>query len=242
MTLFANPAGGNLVLEPDAMFVSRGHNLFSDTPSVTLDSTDLVNTDPLLGPLADNGGPTQTVALLARQPGHRRRGSPLPGVITDQRGIPRPQGIAPDIGAFESRGFTLTIVGGNQQQTPGRLGLSRVAGRAVTSPFGEPVAGGLVTFSAPASGPSAKLDVPVVPLDGNGRASVNATANEVAGTYMVSARVAGVTSVAFDLTNAGIPTVVGLERRGVHLQSDHDCRDLQRTDGRRSPPAGPNTA
>ena len=60
-------------------FVSGGHNLFSDTPAVALDPTDLVNTDPLLGPLADNGGPTFTHALLPGSPAidagvGRRRG------------------------------------------------------------------------------------------------------------------------------------------------------------------------
>ncbi len=99
-SIFANPAGGNLVSEAGTMFISLGHNLFSDTPGVALNPADLINTDPRLGPLADNGGPTFTQALLPGSPAIDA-GIAVPGVTTDQRGIPRPQGAAPDIGAFE---------------------------------------------------------------------------------------------------------------------------------------------
>jgi hypothetical protein len=57
--------------------------------------------DPRLGPLANNGGPTPTFALRPGSPAIDR-GIALPGVATDQRGARRPQGRAPDIGAFES--------------------------------------------------------------------------------------------------------------------------------------------
>jgi hypothetical protein len=110
MSLFANSAGGNLVVEPGAEFVSLGHNLFTDAPGVTLDPTDLTDTDPLLGPLADNGGPTQTMALLPGSPAIDA-GVAVPGVTTDQRGVSRPQGRAPDIGAFEVQILPPTVVG-----------------------------------------------------------------------------------------------------------------------------------
>ena len=54
--------------------------------------------DPILGPLQDNGGPTQTQALLAGSPA-LDAGDTLE--ITDQRGEARPFGLADDIGAFE---------------------------------------------------------------------------------------------------------------------------------------------
>jgi hypothetical protein len=62
-----------------------------------------VKVGKILGPLKNNGGPTQTHAL--------KRGSPAADVIsfsdpgctgTDQRGVARPQGASCDIGAFES--------------------------------------------------------------------------------------------------------------------------------------------
>lgn len=61
---------------------------------------DRAGTNPLLGPLAGNGGPTQTMALQAGSPaidGGDGAGCPA----TDQRGVPRPGGAACDVGAFE---------------------------------------------------------------------------------------------------------------------------------------------
>ena len=105
-TIFANGAGGNLLNEK-AGVNSGSHNLFSDTPAATLDPTDLINTNPMLGPLADNGGPTFTQALLPGSPAIDAAVA-VPGVTTDQRGVPRPQGNAYDIGAFE---LPLTVHG-----------------------------------------------------------------------------------------------------------------------------------
>lgn len=56
--------------------------------------------DPKLAPLADNGGPTKTMAIAAGSPaldGGKAGACPA----TDQRGTTRPQGAACDIGAFE---------------------------------------------------------------------------------------------------------------------------------------------
>ncbi|MEX2236307.1 MAG: Ig-like domain-containing protein [Dehalococcoidia bacterium] len=69
--------------------------------AVTTDDDQVEVSSPLLGTLADNGGPTQTRAL---QPG-----SPAIGAAdnadcpaTDQRGVSRPQHVTCDIGAFET--------------------------------------------------------------------------------------------------------------------------------------------
>ena len=58
--------------------------------------------DPLLQPLASNGGATMTMALIAGSPAvdAGTTGCP-PTPATDQRGIARPQGLGCDIGAFE---------------------------------------------------------------------------------------------------------------------------------------------
>jgi hypothetical protein len=67
--------------------------------------------DPLLGPLQDNGGPTQTMALMTGSPAIDAGSSA--GLTTDQRGDPRPfdfsgipngAGDGSDIGAFEVQG------------------------------------------------------------------------------------------------------------------------------------------
>src|SRR5262249_26838721 len=59
--------------------------------------------DPRLGPLQDNGGPTQTLAPLAnsRLIGAGSNDAVRPGVTTDQRGFVRIVGDAVDIGAVE---------------------------------------------------------------------------------------------------------------------------------------------
>ena len=88
---------------------SEGYNLDSDGTCGFTSEGDLSNTDPLLGPLQDNGGPTFTHALLAGSPaidaipegagGGGYNGAPA----TDQRGVSRPQppGGDCDIGAYE---------------------------------------------------------------------------------------------------------------------------------------------
>jgi hypothetical protein len=81
---------------------SLGHNIDSGADCAFSGPGDLSNTDPRLGPLQDNGGPTPTLALGAGSPALDRippSGADCPA--TDQRGIPRPQGTACDVGAFE---------------------------------------------------------------------------------------------------------------------------------------------
>src|SRR5262249_39705808 len=87
--------------------VSRGENLIGDggTTTVFTEPGDRVGTsarpiDPLLGPLADNGGPTRTQALAPNSPA--RDAVDCLGMIEDQRHEPRPTGTTScDIGAFE---------------------------------------------------------------------------------------------------------------------------------------------
>ncbi len=60
---------------------------------------DQKGTNPQIGPLANNGGPTFTHALSQGSPAVDMGGTTC--LPTDQRGITRPQGAACDIGAFE---------------------------------------------------------------------------------------------------------------------------------------------
>jgi hypothetical protein len=72
----------------------------------------------------------------------------------------------------------------------------------VTDVDGDPVPGATVTFAAPADGASATISDETVETDSQGFASVDATANTVAGSYTVVATVEGVdTPAAFSLTN-----------------------------------------
>lgn len=73
----------------------------------------------------------------------------------------------------------------------------------VTDADGDPVPGVTVTYAAPTDGASAELSSTTATTDATGRASITATANTVAGSYIVTATVEGVdTPAAFNLTNA----------------------------------------
>ncbi len=85
-----------------------GHNLSSDGTCAFTNAGSLNNVDPKLSPLADNGGPTLTMALLAGSPAIDAADTPL-APTTDQRGFPRPAGLAADIGAYEYGSVMPTI-------------------------------------------------------------------------------------------------------------------------------------
>ncbi len=100
-------------LGPDVLgeLLSEGHNLIEDTTGTTFDGDltgNITGLDPLLDPtgLKDNGGPTETIALLQGSPAIDSA-DPTTIVNVDQRGIARPfdgddDGTArSDIGSFE---------------------------------------------------------------------------------------------------------------------------------------------
>jgi hypothetical protein len=189
-------------------FTSLGHNLVGVAGANERFgiSTDLFGTpaapiDPLLSPLGAYGGPTQTVALLPGSPAIDAADPAYAGSI-DQRGVVRNVGSAPDIGAFESRGFSLAIVSGSDQSALVGGAFASPLVVSVASAFGEPVAGGLVDFAAPTLGASASLSTRRARIAANGQASVTATANDLAGTYQVLASTGGAgLAVSFRLTN-----------------------------------------
>jgi hypothetical protein len=82
-------------------FVDDGNNISSDASCNLTASGSQSNTDPLLGPLADNGGPTATMALLPGSPAIDTAAVAFCPAI-DQRGRMRPYGAGCDIGAFEA--------------------------------------------------------------------------------------------------------------------------------------------
>ena len=125
-------------------FASQGHNLIGRSEGSTGftngQNGDQVGTapspiDPMLGPLADNGGPTKTHALLEGSPAIDKGDSF--GATTDQRGVARPQGTASDIGSFESA-FTViedTLKPHVSTVTPTGPGIAR--GTNLTATFSE---------------------------------------------------------------------------------------------------------
>ena len=94
---------------PFAELTSSGYNIVERTDACTIVGS-TTQVDPLLGPLADNGGPTRTHAPLAGSPTiNAGTCTDLDGapVTEDQRGEPRPRGAACDIGSVESGAVSL---------------------------------------------------------------------------------------------------------------------------------------
>jgi hypothetical protein len=95
--------------------VSEGYNLVDDTSCNLTEPTDLVVANAMLGPLQNNGGPTETHDLLPGSPAIDAGSVSCPPPATDQRGVARPQGTACDIGAVEylpEPGSSVMLVGG----------------------------------------------------------------------------------------------------------------------------------
>jgi hypothetical protein len=111
-TVFNAGASGGNIFNNGGTITSLGYNLSSDEGGGFLTGPgDQINTDPLLGPLQDNGGPTFTHALLPSSPAIDA-GDPsfTPPPFYDQRGpgFDRVVNGRIDIGSFEVQGPTPT--------------------------------------------------------------------------------------------------------------------------------------
>jgi hypothetical protein len=175
-------------------------NSYPDAAGPFMGTNNLIGGDPLLAPLGDYGGPTQTMSLLPGSPaigGGTAAGAPA----TDQRGVPRSGRV--DIGAFQSEGFTLTPATGSTPQST-KVDATFAHPLAVivkANNPAEPVDGGVISFKAPATGASATLSAASATIT-NGQAGVKATAGTTAGPYTVTASPgAGLPAAGFSLTN-----------------------------------------
>ena len=157
-------AGNDMFVE-DAKTTTGGgitgsYNLVGDILQNGVDGNISGVTDPLLAPLGDYGEDGDCMPVLPGSPAIDA-GIPISGVTRDPQNTPF--GPTPDIGAFESNGFTLTPVAGSSPQgaAPGDpfanpLGVTVTAINPV-----EPVAGGVITFTAPpTTGATAVLSAP----------------------------------------------------------------------------------
>ena len=200
--IYADNIGLNVGSAGGGVNTSVGNNV-SDDASGGGGPGDMLNTNPLLAALGDYGGSTQTHALLPGSPA-LNAGNNSGAPATDQRGISRPQQGTVDIGAYESRGFTLAVASGDNQSAGPGLGFASPLVVAVTpTAAGEPVNGGSVVFTPPATGASATL-VPASATISSALASTAATANTTVGSYSVSATARAASApVTFALNNAG---------------------------------------
>jgi hypothetical protein len=168
-----SPSGGDI-----SGSLSGGHNLFGSVA---------------LGPLADNGGPTRTMALPAGSPAIDAGDNALAvdtndqPLTSDQRGVPfaRIQSGAVDMGAFEVQD-TATAV--RASPGPSTYGQAVTFTATVTSgPF--LVTGGTVTFTE-----GGTVLASAVPLDADGQASFT-TAALPAGGHTITASFSGATGL-----------------------------------------------
>ncbi len=203
---------GNLGSTRDTQgaFLSLGHNLIGKGSGLSQGfgfghgiNNDRVGTHsypllPGLGPLQDNGGPTETHALLSWSEA-LDGGDPATFEATDQRGVLRPIGASSDIGAFECEGLQRMFCNGdggnqagctscpcsnnapagsiggclNRAGTPGRLSVSGYASIALPSGSTLDLRFGLeglppLTFSILNSGDALSPGNPMNPCFGNG--------------------------------------------------------------------------
>ena len=103
-TIVANGGGGGSNCSGTPAIVDGGYNIDTGTScGFSTANHSKPSTNPDLGPLASNGGPTQTMALASDSPAVNAVPVSVAGCSgsTDQRGVTRPQGIACDIGAYE---------------------------------------------------------------------------------------------------------------------------------------------
>ncbi len=101
--------GNSIFSSIDGDIDSQGYNIFADSSNgLGFAPTDLLNVNPLLGPLQNNGGPTLTELPLAGSPAIDAGDNALipAAVYTDQRGAgyPRIVNYTADIGAVEVQG------------------------------------------------------------------------------------------------------------------------------------------
>ena len=102
-TILANSVSGNDCINSSGTINATGVNLIEDGSCEISNFPD--NTDPMLDSLADNDGPTYTMALLAGSLAIDAANNTIcaaaPVNNLDQRGAIRPAGSSCDIGAFE---------------------------------------------------------------------------------------------------------------------------------------------
>jgi CSLREA domain-containing protein len=219
-------SGSTIVHDLNGTFNSQDYNLIGSTSGATFTgavSHNVTNVSAMLGSLANNGGPTQTMVLLPGSPainagsnanlpttdpfdldGDSITAEPLP---VDQRGVGfnRIINTTVDIGAVEVN-YAISTTAGSGQSAQINSAFA-TALKATVTESGNPVSGIPVTFTAPASGPSGTFaSSATVNTDASGVATAPVfTANGISNNqtpYNVTASLAGgVGSTNFSLTN-----------------------------------------
>ena len=196
--------------------VDGGGNVIGNTAGSTglTNGTDKLNVPAPLGPLASNGGPTQTLALLPGSPAIDIAPCPA-GLTTDGRGVSRPQpaGGNCDSGSFESQRFAAAANTGGGQAATVNTAFAAPVTLTLASTHTESVVGGQVTFTITTTGGAAatfpaagsciltSATIAVCPITGGGVATSPAfTANGSLGLLKITATASGSAATTYSET------------------------------------------
>jgi CSLREA domain-containing protein len=147
----ASGAANDCASEVGGVITSLDFNLDTTSTCGFGATGDRPGADPRLAALADNGGPTQTHALLAGSAAIDAGPTTCPGPAVDQRGVVRaqPAGGRCDVGAFEDRGADLRVSSADEPDPAGPT--AQVAYRVAVANGGpEPASATAVTIRLPA--------------------------------------------------------------------------------------------
>ncbi len=211
---------------------SQDYNLLGSTSGATFTGTtthNIINPNPNLGALANNGGPTQTMLPLPGSPAVdagnvsnlppdtfdlNNNGNTTEPLPVDQRGFPRVININFDIGAVEVN-YAISATDGTSQSTTINSAFA-TALKATVTESGNPQNAIPVTFSAPVSGASGTFPGASTTAIANTNSSGVATAptftaNGTAGSYNVLASIGtGLPTATFALTNSKAATTTAV--------------------------------
>lgn len=247
-TLVAGNSAGADGPECSGPISSAGYNLIGNNNGCTFSATtgDLVGTssspiNPRLAPLQDYGGLTFTHALMAGSPAINTGNPATPGIggsaclVTDQRGTARPNGNNCDIGAFEYTGVGTTptflfVYSGMPQSLFKGATSSTPLKTWVLDETGNSMQGVTVTFTAPSTGAGSTFvntntNTATAVTDSYGVATAPAfKANNTAGSYMIAARVNGISASAnFQITNFVTPVKTYTANNSTSLPGTFLC-------------------
>ncbi|MGB2925653.1 MAG: CHAT domain-containing protein [Limnothrix sp.] len=210
---------------------TTGNNIIEES---VITGAGIQNVDPLLTPLGNYGGTTQTHFFSPNSVAIDGGDDAIAvGLVADQRGGDRVVD-AVDIGAVEFQGLELTLVSGGTQSTPVNTSFEPVVARAEEVTFNNPLGDLTVDFDAPNSGASANPTSLSGVTNAAGIVSVTPTANDTAGSFELNAttqRFEPVNDPSADLTNTNdlpeIPEVEEVPEVGVDCITGAGCLNEQ---------------
>jgi hypothetical protein len=184
-----------------------GNNLDSgNTCGLNTDLGSLINSDPALGPLGDNGSnkTTRTHALLLNSAAINQ-GDPSYCPNDDQRGLPRRLGYC-DIGAYEAQLASLVALSGSGQSTTILTEFSNPLTVGLEDQYSSRLGGVQVTLNGPETGAGISNSGAILTSGPSGLLQFTAIANGIPGGPYIVTAMSGGKNANFSLTN--LPPVI----------------------------------